>query len=241
MTEEKEPLMGTDELEEDLKRSKGDVVHTVTKGVLSLMPIAGGTAAEFFNEVIAPPISRRRDQWLIEIAKAINKLNERVEGFEIEDLSENETFITTIMHATQVAIRNHQAEKLVALKNAVINSALKTRVDDDLIAMFLDFIDSFTTLHLKILIIFDDPGRWAETHGHEFPHWGMAGLGDVLEHAYPELKGQGDFYEAVWTDLYNKGLLNTPGMDTTMSGHGLMDSRTTNLAEEFIEFIKSGD
>lgn len=239
MTRENEPLLDTGELEEDLKQSIGDVAHTVTKGVLNLIPIAGGTAAEFFDGVIAPPISRRRDQWLIEIALAINKLDERIDDFKVENLSENETFITTVMHATQIAIRNHQNEKLVALKNAVINSALKTRVNDDRISLFLDFIDSFTVLHLKILILFDDPEEWAEENDHQFTNWMTGGLSDVLEHAYPELSGEGAFYEAVWKDLYNKGLLNTREINATMTGHGLMASRTTDLAKEFIEFIKS--
>ena len=53
MTEEDKSLLDTDKLEEDLKRSKGDAIHTVTRAGLVLMPFAGGPAVQFFNEVIA--------------------------------------------------------------------------------------------------------------------------------------------------------------------------------------------
>lgn len=74
MTEDNKPLLNTDKLEEDLKRITEDIVHTLTKLGLNLIPIVGGPAVELFNEVIVPPISRRREQWLILMANAINDL-----------------------------------------------------------------------------------------------------------------------------------------------------------------------
>lgn len=80
-----------------------------------------------------------------------------VENFKIENLSDNEIFITTVMHATQVAIRNHQREKLEALRNAVISSALGVHVDQDMQQMFLEFIDGLTPSPLRVLSFLDDP------------------------------------------------------------------------------------
>jgi hypothetical protein len=55
------------------------------------------------------------------------------------------------MHATQAAIRNHQKEKLEALRNAVLNSAEKNALDEDIKLMFVSLIDTFTPWHLRIL------------------------------------------------------------------------------------------
>lgn len=88
------------------------------------------------------------------------------------------------------------------------------------------------------MLLFNDPEKWAEENNIEFPNWHSGGLGSVLEYAYPELRDQRSFYDAVWKDLYNKGLLNTEEMHVLMTGHGMMASRTTDLARKFIRFIK---
>ena len=46
----------------------------------------------------------------------------------------------------------------------------------------------------------------------------MGGLGSVLEHNMPKLRGHGHIYNQVWKDLYFRGLVNTEGMNVTMSG-----------------------
>ena len=57
------------------------------------------------------------------VTEAINDLYEK--GIVTEaDLQENEKFFTTLVHASNTAIRNHEEEKLNALRNAVLNSAL---------------------------------------------------------------------------------------------------------------------
>lgn len=250
MREENEPLLDADELEEDLKRSIGDAVHTLTKAGLNLIPIAGGTAGELFNEVIAPPISRRRDQWLIEIADTINQLSDRVEGFEIEDLSENEAFITTVMHATQIAIRNHKAEKLVALKNTVINSALNQNLpEEDLQLMFLDFIDSFTPLHIKLLNFFN------ESKSQEFIvelnkklHFAgdiyqsvYSSLEEILEVIFPELKGKKHIYNIILKDLESKDMVEFEGdrFEIHICPEDGMIPKVQEIGKLFLLFIRS--
>ena len=44
----------------------------------------------------------------------------------------DDEFVSAIQHATQIAVRTHQAEKLEALRNAVLNVAAGTAPGDDL-------------------------------------------------------------------------------------------------------------
>jgi hypothetical protein len=90
------------------KKNAGDIVHGLVKAGISAIPIAGAPAAEIFALVVTPPYERRRDKWIESIGNGLKKLAETVEGFKIEELSQNEAFITTITHASQAAIRNHQ-------------------------------------------------------------------------------------------------------------------------------------
>ena len=176
------------------KTGPGDIAHIVVKAGLSAIPIVGGPAAELFSTVIVPPLSRRRDEWVESIAEGLKVLEEKVGGFKVESLSRNEMFITTVMHASQSAIRNHQKEKMEALRNAVLNAALPNAPDDDLQLMFLDFVDTFTTWHLRILRFYNDPERWGGEKGYAYSVLSLKSSPCFLEEIFPDLKGRHSFY-----------------------------------------------
>jgi len=98
-----------------------DYAYVIVKGAISSLPvpIVGGNAAEILSLILATPLSQRQDELVSSIAQGLVELQEKVEGFKLEDLSENNIFITTVMQATQASLRNHQQEKLEALRNAV--------------------------------------------------------------------------------------------------------------------------
>ena len=51
-----------------------DTAHYGREAVLSAIPFVGGPASELFAFLIAPTLSRRRDEWFKELADAIEKL-----------------------------------------------------------------------------------------------------------------------------------------------------------------------
>lgn len=228
-----------EKIEKSLERSVGDSAHTLIRSVLALIPIFGGPAVELFSETVPQPISNRKKELFINIAEAIQELSEKVDGFSIENLHENEMFTTTVIRAYEIAIHNHQIEKLTALRNSIMNSAVGIDLDENLQLMFLDLIDSFTPLHINILLLFDDPEEWATENGKIWPSWGTAGLADVIEFAFPDLRCKEDLYRKIWKDICNERLIENVRLDTTMTRNGLLASRTTELGMEFISFIKS--
>ena len=221
------------------KKSIGDVAHALAKSVISQTPIVGAPAAEIFALVVAPPYERRRDEWIESIGNGLKELAEKVEGFKIEELSQNEAFITTVTHASQAAIRNHQKEKLEALRNAVLNAALPNAPEEDLQLMFLNYIDSLTTWHLAILKFLDNPREWGERHGITYPDWHMGGASAALEHAFPDLRGKRDLYDVFVRDLHSRGLIGTDNLHVTGTGDSILASRTTTMGQQLIKFITS--
>ena len=55
----------------------------------------------------------------------------------VEILEQDEKFISISMQATQIALRNHQEEKIEALKNCVINSVIQTDIDENKAIMLI--------------------------------------------------------------------------------------------------------
>lgn len=134
-----------------------DVAHTGCKAGLALIPIVGGAAAEVFSAIITPPIEKRRDKWIESIVDKLRELEKKTESFSIEELSQNELFVSVLLQASKVAISTHQKDKINSLKNIVLNSANLNEVDDDKQLMFIEFIDNFTEQHIKLLNFINKP------------------------------------------------------------------------------------
>lgn len=233
-------------MSEDIKKTPkptgGDTAHMLVRAGLSAIPIVGGPAVEIFGAIINPPLSKRREKWIESIVDELVEMQEKVEGFSIESLSQNDVFITTVTHATQIAIRNHQKEKLEALKNIVLNVASGNSPNEDIQLMFLDYIDALTSWHLRFLQLFQDPRTYVIKEKGSYSEIAMGGVSSLFRLVFPEIANNRTFYEQITRDLYNRGLINIDHsvLHTTMTGHGIVEKRTTEIGDQFLTFIKYG-
>ena len=111
-------------------QSKGDVAHTLAKAGLSAIPVVGGPAVELFQYLIQPPLEKRRGEWMAQVGEKLQELEAK--GLKLDELQKNEEFVSAVMHASQIALRTHQAAKLDALRNAIINVAKGQAPDEAL-------------------------------------------------------------------------------------------------------------
>lgn len=207
--------------------ARGDTAHTIARAGLSAIPFVGGPAVELFSSVIVPPLTKRRDEWIQSIAEGLKTLEQKVDGFTIETLAGNEAFVTAVMHASQVAIKNHQKEKIEALHNAVLNVASGKAPEEDEQMMFLNFIDTLTPWHVRVLGFYHDPTTYLKARGVK------AEMGDrlsgVVPQIFPELKGRYGLCGQIERDLLSYGLIQNEGQWYTR--------RTTDMGESFLKFI----
>lgn len=219
------------------KPDKWDAAHTLARAGLSSVPYVGGAAVEVFQLLLAAPLEKRRQEWMENVGEALRELEEN-HGVKLEDLQSNEVFIDTVLKASQIAFRSSQQEKREALRNAIRNASFPHPPEESLQQMFLYFIDTLTVWHLRLLKLVHNIQKWAEVHNHEFPKMMAGSLSKIVESAYPELRGNRDFYDQVWEDLNQRGLVTTDSLHTTMSGPGLMSRRTSELGAQFLRFIE---
>lgn len=213
------------------KPNASDIAHTVVKAGLSAIPVVGGPVNELFSLVVTPSLDKRRDKWIESIARALKELEIQVEDFKIENLRENESFVSAVMYASGVAIRNHQEEKLEALKNAVLNAATTNAPEEDLQLMFLNFVDSLTSGHLKMLKLLDDykakqPSSRYTGVQIEFIDKSNEKTVITAQKALPDLGVHQNFYDQVLKDLRRRGLLE---FDMAYESHFLQRLFTRNL------------
>jgi hypothetical protein len=219
--------------------SEADTLLAGARATLTAIPVLGGSLTEILSLVLAPAVTKRRDEWFKELANALEELETKVEGFRTEQLQNDEIFVSAVIQATRTAASTHQQEKREALRNALLNTALhRTPVEDEL-QMFLRYIDEMTVWHLRVLQLFQNPSAALQAKNIRLNYY-AGGPHLVLEAVYPELKGKRDFYDQIVADVKARGMINSSAdfLHTLMTGAGMTEKRTTAIADNFLEFIK---
>lgn len=215
----------------------GDHAHSIARAGLGSIPYFGGAAVELFQMVVVPSLERRRVEWMHEIAEALRVLEEKDRTC-VERLASNDAFIDVLLQASSAALRTSNREKLVALRNAVVNSALPSPPEESRQHMFVQWVDTLTVWHLRILRLLANPTRWFKENGQQPPQYAMtSSLSQLLVDAYEELKDHRELYDLIGKDLFNRGLIGTDGFHTMITANGALTNRATGLGEQFIAFI----
>ena len=217
--------------------STGDTFHLAAKGILSLIP----GASELFEYFIKPPLEKRREIWMNMVAEVLKELEKA--RFDIERLQSDERFITIILQATTIAFRNHQQEKLIALRNAIINSTKHTNIDEDIQLLFIRYIDEMTPSHMKLLTFFIEEA----THLSALKSYPELYQTFVIKH--PNLFTQDEF-RMMLQDISSRGLIRiSPDIDDfedIYQANGILTESTrndlpriiiTDMARGFLDFV----
>ena len=204
-------------------------VASVVPVLTSAIPMLGGPASQLVSMVLALPLERRRAAWLNDVAERLAELEQRFEEFTVEALVHDEEFITAMASATLIALRNHDAEKLAALRNAVVNVALKREADAELQSIFLAFVDTLTPLHIQLLVMFRDKPDFQEDplEGTDRIPVPEEYVRELLPHLPPNT------YDLLCLDLENRKLV-VGSQEFVMGG---IPGSLTELGRKFLEFI----
>ena len=189
----------------------------------------------------SPPSSwrleQRREKWFTELAEGVEELRQRVDGLDLEALAGNDLFVDAVVTATRTVEHTHQAEKIEALRNAVLNSVAPDAPDADTQAIILNLIDRFTPSHLRLVTLWDDPPAWFASHGIPQPQGAFAASRTVtVEAGLPEMQGRKDFYLLVASELSSAGML-TASLSGMVQPSALMSRLTTDFGRQFVRFI----
>lgn len=218
-------------------KQRGDYVHAGTKATINLIPVVGGALSTLFETVISSPIDKRKEEWLISLAETIEDLCEKVDGLKPESLAKNEEFISICIHASNIALRTHQEEKLKSLLNAVKNTAIGSIGDESKRMIFLRVIDEMTELHLRVLIFLTEIKSFIEALNEKLPSnhyrdWGSAI--NVWNETYKDIRSNDHILDVIVGDLNRYGFIRIKQFHEAR-----LDSVATKFGMEFCEFINS--
>jgi hypothetical protein len=105
------------------KSSDADIAHAGARAVVGMLPL-GGPINQVLSLVLGPPVARRRDEWLKELADALEQLEVKFEGFKVGSLQNNEAFVSAALQATQIALRTAASENFVSAEMSILIACL---------------------------------------------------------------------------------------------------------------------
>jgi predicted DNA-binding protein YlxM (UPF0122 family) len=185
------------------------------------------TSALALRDSLSNIVNKRMYGFTISIAEIAEEIEKHQTQF-IENLPRNEKFISAYSASLLIASRNHQKEKLDALRNAVLNTALPSDIGEDLQLSFVNYIDRLTPSHIVALQAYSD--YWNKNSNAN--NWNRHNV-NITE---IEIK-----YHSYLDELIGLGMLLRPDMTSDSAG-AYMGSRTciiTPKGDQFLEFIKS--
>ncbi len=220
--------------EKSARPAIGDLIHLAARMVLGYR---FGVGVELFNFLIKPKSESRADQWREAVVRKFSELENST--VTVEQLQNSDQFATVVMEASLLAMRTHHEEKLEALRNAVVNTALNISIDESLQHVFLQLVGEFTPWHIRLLHFFNNPMAWFHEHNTQPPSMVISGSRHrLLEVAYPEIVKQEEFLQLVLADLKAKRLADIE-LKLMMTGPGAMQPATTELGRQFIKYISA--
>ena len=225
----------SDSLKDVSRPTIGDVVRAVPDAILGAVPGAGA-ATPFLALVCSTPAQRRRDDYLQDMSDRLRALEDA--GLLTRDDLDSEDFITAVLRTVPAAMSTAAAEKRTALRNASLNTALGRQPSEDLFEMFLRYVEELTPLHIKLLVLFDDPDGRCREAGLDFSGLLAGSPWQIVCGFYPALTDEENVCSHAWSELNVRGLVNTDSLRSTMSGSGLMARRTSDLGQRFVQFIR---
>lgn len=212
-----------------------DIPQGLAKAVLAAVPVLGAPSLEILSLIVAPSVAGRRNEWFKEIAAALDELEKTVAGFKVENLVNDEAFVSAALQATRIAIGTHQQEKRELLRTALLNIAVGKGPREELQQAYLNAIDAFSPSHVKVLKFFWTGQSDLNRAGLSNPlqPYAIGTFGKAIGELHPELKGQDEFLQLIMTDLLNRGLSKVARPDAAFP----QQPAVTNMGIEFLRFI----
>lgn len=222
------------------KPTTGDTAYLVTKALLS--PIIGAT--ELFERFVGPPLQKRTEKWMEEVAQALRYLEEN-QGIKLETLQGDERFITIVTQATIIAVRNHQQEKLDALRNAIINSATNPNLEEDIHLTFIRFIEELTPSHLALLKFFvsrEDDLKLLTSYPSIYQLISSSATGSLPKDQFKMLIGDLNVRGLIWIsqDIEDfEDIYQAEAVINESTNDNLPRIIVTDISKDFLEFISN--
>lgn len=216
------------------KKTAKDRVYEAAQVGVALVPFIGGSAQAALDAVFGPPIDRRRQKWFEQLWELVTHLAQ-LRDVSVEELIEDENFVTSVIHATAIALGQHVEAKIDMLKAVLEHGALDPDRSDIVTARYLRWVDELDVEHVTVLRYAADPAGWYKAHNYERQEYMAVGRRHVLDEAGLDIEN--DILALVLSDLSQRGLADSGMLTGTVTGRAAYDAWITLRGTEWLRWI----
>ncbi|GAA0387341.1 hypothetical protein [Paenibacillus motobuensis] len=83
------------DIQNELKTTKGDLLHTAVKNTISMIPGVGDYLSEAFSLLVTQPAEKRKENILVMIDERLQQLENK--SVDVESLVTNELFLSSVL------------------------------------------------------------------------------------------------------------------------------------------------
>ena len=208
--------------------------HAMEAG-LQFVPGIGGALAVTFVTAVTWRLNQKREEWLKSLAEGVEDLRQQLGDIDLDAWVNDGRFTDAVVSAARTVEHTHQTDKLDVLRNAVLNSVGPDAPDADTQSIFMNMVDRFTSSHLRMLALWDDPPAWFSSRSLPRPT-SSGNRARTVEAALPEMRGRGQLIALIAGELKTAQLL-TADMAGMASDQGMMQRLTTDFGRHLVRFI----
>jgi hypothetical protein len=211
------------------KETTSDKFLALIRAASSIAPPVG-VALESILALVGTSIESRKQRWAERIVEEIKNMPLEI----AESLPKNERFVSALLYALQIAMRNHSKEKLDALRNGVFATIPPPSYEESLQLQFLQLIDRFTRWHFAFLRVINEP-NFMKDHG-----LGRESTLGYFQKRFPTEFGGSDrtLMELIMADLSTSALIEQWAPRTYSAfGGSPINPRLTDIGRHFLSFI----
>lgn len=199
------------------------------------IPILGPPLARMFEEVIPDRQMDWIKSFLFELEKRVQALQSQ---FDARILSKDEV-IELVSHAMSSAATTSSKEKHEILAG-LITAALIFNADTEELYFMLSKVETFSTLHLRVLLFMGNPDKELKRVGRNADDFDDMQPMEILQSVFSGV--QEDVLSSVWEDLRSQRFVAGGVFGTQMSTKGVrpLPLFLSPLGKSFVRFAESG-
>lgn len=217
----------------------------------SELQFGANVLASVLFALLRNPMEERRNEWIEQIEADVYKLNQRYDNLE-KCIRDNENVLSTVIMASQLAMKTCNKEKLQALRNIIMNTIMQPDYEEYKLQMFLNMIEKFTEWHIRLLDYFSRPEELQKEHKIVIKsgQFNSQPAMQVFWSLYPKMKTQKEYIKVIMENLFTDGLISVDGkfIDVIYQYNppigiyneecGPLAKRTTDLGDELLKLIR---
>jgi NurA-like 5'-3' nuclease len=200
----------------------------ILKGLIAKLPVVGSIITEYLPNTRF----KKMTEFLLQLDEELEKLEKSID----EKYVKREEIACIIENIFRAVNETYDKDKLVALKNGLINTLIRKDIEDDRKYFYLDLLNNLTPMHIRVLSLLYQTEEYIKQNSITLSTNATTSRLFFFREALPDITEKE--IELITFDLKSKGLIQDIGLRGLQSQAGInaLKGFESEFGKKFMEF-----